>query len=500
MTRIKDKCVLITGAGSGIGRIMGRLALERGARKVVVWDINEQNIAAIQQKMSADAQNGVAITLNALSQDKALESQAIAERTLTVKQNELVAEQLLLALKQGNAEAVLQAVNQIVRGPNGLVAQNYIKTDVNGRVAGYGLYNDGNVSEFAILANRFFIAKADGTITPIFEVDSETGLVQIIGDLIASGAITGDKINAAAQIQLGAGGQLIMGVGSIFQMGSGAISIDSETGVLQIRDPNNLTTGNYIRVETGDITTYQYLNGAYRPMRSLRVLETGEATNGERKYLTSLFPSAPQITVSIRDMVVFDPQYVGNKQRIRCLAQDIQYNAATGQASFMPSCILSLIGVVSNIVPPNNEPEAGVSIGDLGRVYITQPVDETYMLYPHTEFELLPGVEEVKINANIYAQIQTGREGSDWHPAYKMYYELYLYLVIGENEYLLGSTTYNCTLQKLDEYLSSHGATFESSAQTATGKITNITGTVDVPSTASLSTASNSRKTRSWLS
>lgn len=46
MTRIKDKCVLITGAGSGIGRIMGRLALERGARKVVIWDINEENIAA----------------------------------------------------------------------------------------------------------------------------------------------------------------------------------------------------------------------------------------------------------------------------------------------------------------------------------------------------------------------------------------------------------------------------------------------------------------------
>lgn len=46
MTRIKDKCVLITGAGSGIGRIMGRLALERGARKVVIWDLNDDNIAA----------------------------------------------------------------------------------------------------------------------------------------------------------------------------------------------------------------------------------------------------------------------------------------------------------------------------------------------------------------------------------------------------------------------------------------------------------------------
>lgn len=46
MTRIKEKCVLITGAGSGIGRIMGRLALKRGARKVIVWDLNEQNISA----------------------------------------------------------------------------------------------------------------------------------------------------------------------------------------------------------------------------------------------------------------------------------------------------------------------------------------------------------------------------------------------------------------------------------------------------------------------
>lgn len=46
MTRIKEKCILITGAGSGIGRIMGRLALERGARKVAVWDLNESNIAA----------------------------------------------------------------------------------------------------------------------------------------------------------------------------------------------------------------------------------------------------------------------------------------------------------------------------------------------------------------------------------------------------------------------------------------------------------------------
>ena len=31
MTKIKDNCVLITGGASGIGRIMGRMALEKGA-------------------------------------------------------------------------------------------------------------------------------------------------------------------------------------------------------------------------------------------------------------------------------------------------------------------------------------------------------------------------------------------------------------------------------------------------------------------------------------
>lgn len=48
MTKIKDRCVLITGGASGIGRIMGRMVLERGARRLVVWDINEADAAAIE--------------------------------------------------------------------------------------------------------------------------------------------------------------------------------------------------------------------------------------------------------------------------------------------------------------------------------------------------------------------------------------------------------------------------------------------------------------------
>lgn len=53
MTKIKESRLLITGGASGIGRIMGRQALQRGAKEVVIWDINEQNIASTVEELSA---------------------------------------------------------------------------------------------------------------------------------------------------------------------------------------------------------------------------------------------------------------------------------------------------------------------------------------------------------------------------------------------------------------------------------------------------------------
>ena len=349
---------------------------------------NEQNIAAIQQKMSADAQNGVAITLNALSQDKALESQAIAERTLTVKQNELVAEQLLLALKQGNAEAVLQAVNQIVRGPNGLVAQNYIKTDVNGNVAGYGLYNDGKISEFGILADRFFIAKTDGTLTPVFEIDSATGLVQLIGSLIASGSLTGRELNAAAKIQLGAGGQFIAGSGAIVQIGTDgdntAMLFDSETGRIVIKDPNNLLTGDYISMDVGDISTYKYLCGAYRQMKSLRKMEVGMGTNGKVVTLPGYWPSQPKIQVSPYALQCYSSKYPGQNQQLKCYADAITYN--DGIVSFVPRAYLEIAA---------------------GNSYVGSPVSihaQTIGKTPASEDASIP----ITVNSDMYSSVPSG--------------------------------------------------------------------------------------------
>jgi all-trans-retinol dehydrogenase (NAD+) len=44
MTKIKDKVVLITGAASGIGKLLGEKCLNEGAKALVMWDINNVNL------------------------------------------------------------------------------------------------------------------------------------------------------------------------------------------------------------------------------------------------------------------------------------------------------------------------------------------------------------------------------------------------------------------------------------------------------------------------
>jgi short-subunit dehydrogenase len=52
MTKIRENCVLITGGASGIGRIMGRMTLQKGARCLIIWDINEANIASTKAEFA----------------------------------------------------------------------------------------------------------------------------------------------------------------------------------------------------------------------------------------------------------------------------------------------------------------------------------------------------------------------------------------------------------------------------------------------------------------
>ena len=51
--KIKSANVLITGGASGIGKIMGRMALEKGAKALIIWDVNQEALEATAAEFSA---------------------------------------------------------------------------------------------------------------------------------------------------------------------------------------------------------------------------------------------------------------------------------------------------------------------------------------------------------------------------------------------------------------------------------------------------------------
>ena len=132
-----------------------------------------------------------------------------------------------------------------------------------------------------------------------------------------------------------------MGEGSILQMASGAVVLDSENGVLQIKDANNLATGDYIRMETGELSTYSYINGKYVALKSLRQIAHGEATNGALTTIggTSnpvVFANTPEIIVSPATIQTYSPNYSTQPQTLRCYADNISRNPTTGIVTFVP--------------------------------------------------------------------------------------------------------------------------------------------------------------------
>ena len=50
--KFENANVLITGGASGIGKIMGRMALQKGAKCFIIWDINLAGIEATRKELS----------------------------------------------------------------------------------------------------------------------------------------------------------------------------------------------------------------------------------------------------------------------------------------------------------------------------------------------------------------------------------------------------------------------------------------------------------------
>lgn len=51
MSRIKDATVLITGGASGIGKLMGEICLQEGAKRLIIWDIDRRKTESFSAEL-----------------------------------------------------------------------------------------------------------------------------------------------------------------------------------------------------------------------------------------------------------------------------------------------------------------------------------------------------------------------------------------------------------------------------------------------------------------
>ena len=64
MSEIRGRTVLITGGASGIGRLTGRLLLERGAARLVIWDVQEALLREAVQELAAPGHQVTGFTVD----------------------------------------------------------------------------------------------------------------------------------------------------------------------------------------------------------------------------------------------------------------------------------------------------------------------------------------------------------------------------------------------------------------------------------------------------
>jgi short-subunit dehydrogenase len=79
MTRVADKTVLITGAGMGMGRLHADRASQRGARRIVLWDINP---SALEQAADELRRRGAQVSAYRVDVSQVDQIEEAAERVL----------------------------------------------------------------------------------------------------------------------------------------------------------------------------------------------------------------------------------------------------------------------------------------------------------------------------------------------------------------------------------------------------------------------------------
>lgn len=101
----------------------------------------------------------------------------------------------------------------------------------------------------------------------------------------------------------------------------------------------------YVDVRSGSLTTYQWTGSTYSSSKSLRVIETGVATNGTAVSLTKYYSSQPSIIVSPANLQVYSGDNSTQNQTLLLSATGI---TGSGSAwSFTPTATLQLSAALS---------------------------------------------------------------------------------------------------------------------------------------------------------
>ncbi|MCU8498503.1 phage tail protein [Vibrio vulnificus] len=134
-------------------------------------------------------------------------------------------------------KASISTLNQVTANTDGKVeALTQIKHDVNGKISGLIMGNDGETSTFDVIADKFRISSKAGS-QAVFQVNSTTGQTVIqdalIGSLsaskITSGVMDANRISASSTLSVGAGNNIarLSGTDSTWRLSVGHSTMGS---------------------------------------------------------------------------------------------------------------------------------------------------------------------------------------------------------------------------------------------------------------------------------
>lgn len=201
---LADRIGLIDAPASLEGSVAARIKVESDARAesdesfaYQIEDISAQ-IESARATIRKETETRVAVD-DAMARDMGLLYSAVGENTAAIK-----TEQETRATADSATAKSVQTVQTALDGSvasiqaqaksiNGLSAQYTLTTDVNGYVSGFGTYNNGKTSDFAVTADRFWIAPPNslGKIKPFIV---QNGSVYIDTAMIREASIQQGKI------------------------------------------------------------------------------------------------------------------------------------------------------------------------------------------------------------------------------------------------------------------------------------------------------------------